>query len=242
MLARTILTPWRTSAQIRPGASLRWVLFVTLFVTSACAQDLRFGLKVGVPFTPYFDTSAGISSSATRRYAVGPSVGPALPHGFSLELDALYRRMGYSVDVSSGKLLFGGDTRDVLEVKGNSWDFPLVVKHQFGPSQRFYASGGAALRYISSARGIGTRSLTTIGESNLDTTITPIDTAEPTELRKRSYPGITTSAGVDLRRGRPHIGLELRYTRWTSNIGASYLHFAPDQLEFLFGVSFESRR
>jgi hypothetical protein len=69
---------------------------------------------------------------------------------------------------------------------------------------------------------------------------TPLDTTEPSELRKRFYPGVAVAGGLELGGDRVRFLPELRYTRWTANISGptGVLRFAPNQLEFLIGASF----
>jgi hypothetical protein len=68
----------------------------------------------------------------------------------------------------------------------------------------------------------------------------PLDTGEPSELRKRFYPGLAAAAGLELRAGRFRVLPEFRYTRWTANISppGGLLRFASNQVEFLAGVLF----
>ena len=84
------------------GAIVRLALLVFAAAAPEFAQGLHFGVKAGVPITAYFDTGQtgdrnGSSeySAATRRYTVGVSAEWRLNRSFGLELDALYKRMGY---------------------------------------------------------------------------------------------------------------------------------------------------
>ena len=91
------------------------------------------------------------------------------------------------------------------------------------------------LRYVGPVHGVGQQ---TIGSLVTRTsTTTPIDTSEPSELRKRFYPGVTVGGGIEIGAGRLRVLPEFRYTHWTANIGGpgSLLRFAPNQAEFLLG-------
>src|SRR5579871_3033679 len=82
-----------------------WVL---LCATPAFCQGFHFGVKAGVPITPYFETGVSGSlhgsatySSATRRYTVGVSGEWRLTNSFGFEADAMYHRLGYAALVNS---------------------------------------------------------------------------------------------------------------------------------------------
>ncbi len=216
--------------------SFRWLLLIA----PAFGQSFEAGVKLGVPATPFFETGAngGLHGSAqyssgTRRYTAGVSGGWFFTHNFSLELDAMYHRLGYTATVTEvGASNF---SRSVLHVSGNAWDFPLTFKYRFGRLIHPYAAAGGTLRYIASAHGQGEQ--TSLGfPSDITTTI---DTNSPSDLNKRVYPGLTASGGLEFNLGRLHILPELRYARWTANISsaAGPLRFAPNQLEFLLGLN-----
>ena len=75
-------------------------LLALLLTWPVSAQSLSFGVKGGVPLTDAFSTSRGdrVSyASVTHRYTVGPTAEIGLPlYGLSLEMDALYRRIGWN--------------------------------------------------------------------------------------------------------------------------------------------------
>jgi Outer membrane protein beta-barrel domain len=96
-------------------------LLVTLFSCHALAQQVGFGVKGGVRATNDIEGSFGTSSESSR-YLVGPMVEATLPHGFSVEADALYSRPGYSSIFANA---FGSST---VRARGTSWEFPLLIK------------------------------------------------------------------------------------------------------------------
>jgi hypothetical protein len=220
---------------------------VVLLVLAApgLAQRLLVGLKGGVPATVYFETgrsgsrvSSAEYSAATRRYTVGVAAEWRPTRSLGLECDVLYHRMGY-VGITQ---FFSGPTgvltTSSFDVKGHTWDFPLLVKRRFGRAVRPYAAGGAALRYVGPVRARGE-----VVVQNLitqTTTRSPLDTASPSDLRKRLYPGFVMAGGVELGRGRFRVLPEFRWTHWTANISRAggLLRFHPNQAEFLLGLLF----
>ena len=75
----------------------------TFLLSIACftpvfAQPVSFGVEGGVPITDAFNTFRGINASYatnTHRYLVGPAFQLHLPLRFTVEADALYKRLGY---------------------------------------------------------------------------------------------------------------------------------------------------
>ena len=188
------------------------VLLVIVLATPTFAQGFRFGVKVGVPMTEYFDTISSRYSSATRRYTVGPSVEVHVWKDVGLEFDALYKRIGY-VGIASRFTRQPPFITDSFDVKGNSWDFPLMMKYRFGRVVRPYVAGGGAVRYIGPVRARGVRTINSLapGPNNTAvsvTTTTPIDTSNPPDLRRRMFPGLTVASGIEFRRGRLRLRVE----------------------------------
>jgi hypothetical protein len=214
---------------------------LSIFASTASLQaaDFRLGIKTGVPLTRYFDT-AGDYSAATRRYTVGLSAEWNPVNRAALELGVLYKRMGYVGIVSSfapGSLSIF--TTDAFDSKGNSWDFPLIVKYRFATSPGVYAGGGGTVRYIGPIRARGEHTVRDLGApAGTPPRSEPIETTHPSDLRKRVYPGGTVVAGIEFRMGRFRAGPEFRYTRWTANLGNRLLRFAPNQAEMLVAVVF----
>jgi len=188
------LTDAAACKQKRLSRCSLWAVWLIALATPAFAQSFHFGVKAGVPMTDYFQTGrtgarnrSAEYSSATRRYTVGASAELRLRHGLGVELDALYKRMGYVGVVRFGP---GIVTTSAFDAKGGSWDIPLMAKFRFGlPVVRPYVAGGGVLRYIGPVRARGT---STVENLITGTTVTtPIDTKEPSDLRKRIYPGLT---------------------------------------------------
>jgi hypothetical protein len=128
--------------------------------TSARTQGLRFGVKVDVPLTTYFETGqvavrGGVLeySSATRRYTLGPSAEWRLKPRVGLEFDALHKRIGF---VRTENTSVSGVTIDSsVEVSGNSWDFPMMAKYRWDARVAPYVASGFVLRYMGWGRARG---------------------------------------------------------------------------------------
>ena len=121
------------------------------WVSLVCwAQRPEIGGIAGVPVTPSFTTGEEFhigfgeaATSATRRYTVGPMLRVALPHGLGVELDVLYKRVGFDL-LERFELFEYRYTRGI----GSSWEFPILgsVRLPGRLPLRPYAIGGAALR------------------------------------------------------------------------------------------------
>ena len=216
--------------------------FLVMLSAPAFAQGIRFGVKGGVPINEYFETGDRYSS-ATRRYTVGPSVEVSIWNNFGLEFDALYKRVGYNARVGS-RGRFPPFYTDTYEVTGSSWDLPLMVKYRF-PRTPLYVAGGGMVRHIGPIRGRGERSGTRLvgvdGRAVTEAFTEPLDFSDPSELRKRTWPGLTVAGGLEFGRGRFRVLPEFRYTRITSNIGEPTqltLRLNQNQMEFLLGFLF----
>ena len=221
--------------------------YVLIFASPVFCQGLQLGLKAGIPMTQYFDTGATGSlhgsaaySAATRRYTVGASAEWRFRNSFGFELDAMYHRMGYVAIVHFFDSANGNFQDSAIDVKGNSWDFPVLAKYRFGHVTRPYVAAGGIVRYVGPVRGRGEQTIGSLVDRSSSTT--PLDTGDPSELRKRFYPGLTAAAGLEAKVHAGHLRVlsEFRYTRWTANISApgGLLRFASNQAEFLAGVLF----
>ena len=220
-------------------------LVIVAAIAPVYGEGLHFGVKGGVPATRYFETGRTANrngsseySAATRRYTVGLSAEWRFTEKFGLELDLLYKRMGYVGIVSYFASSTGVLTTSAFDAKGNSWDFPLLAKYRFGRAVHPYVAGGGVLRYIGPIRARGQQTVENLVTRT--TTRVPIDTTEPTDVRKRLYPGLTAAGGIECGLGRLHVLPEFRYTHWTANIAGSggVLRFSPNQAEFLLGLLF----
>jgi hypothetical protein len=210
------------------------------------SQTLGFGVKGGVPLTRYFETTSANTlhgghdySAATRRYTFGVTGEWWFSSHFGFAADLLYKRMGYvGIANSFGA---GRGTRSAVDVKGNSWDLPLLAKRRFlDGALHPFVSGGGVLRIVGPVRGKGER---TDYDLIVHTEVTtPIDTSDPSDLRKRVYPGLVIGGGVEASAGRIRLVPEVRLTHWTANISSGEspgaLRFPSNQVEVLLAVLF----
>src|SRR5271170_6359332 len=80
--------------------SMRLLLCCAILVTSWCCfgQGISLGVVGGVRTA---DDIGFPATTESKRYVVGPEVEVGLPFGFGVEVDALYRRDGYSYNFSN---------------------------------------------------------------------------------------------------------------------------------------------
>jgi hypothetical protein len=208
------------------------------------AQNMSLGVKVGVPMTDFFNTGSSSSLhgtadywSDTRRYTFGLSGEAGLKHGVGFEVDALYHRMGFQANINTFDTATGKFSRAHVDVVGNTWDFPFMLKYRAGHKPiRPYVAGGFVLRWVASALETGS----VVAGDPFSSTNFKLGTNDVTDLRKSLYPGVTIVGGVDVPMGKIHVSPEIRYTRWTANIAqeGGLIRFEPNQAEFMLGLSF----
>src|ERR1700754_2179206 len=126
---------------------MRSILISILIITALpAAEHFSVGVKGGVPITDAFETFGGNEASYatnTKRYLIGPTVEFHLPARFSIEVDALYKRIGYEYQQTA--------TAGVTETRtvANSWEFPAMVKWEVLPGPvRPFVDAGASFRHI----------------------------------------------------------------------------------------------
>jgi hypothetical protein len=213
------------------------------------AQEFHFGIKGGVPLTDYFDTGiepgyrqVGETSAATRRYTVGPAAEVWFLDRFGVEVDVLYKRMGYvrmerygnivpSIPCSGCPAVV--PVSSIVHTKGNSWDVPIVAKIRTLGSLQPFLSGGMILRLIGSVPVHGEHTTRAL-QSGIQFTepFTAFD-----EFSDSPYIGAIFGGGLHLKVGPLRFVPELRYAHWTKNRDIDP-QFASDQVEFLLGVMF----
>jgi len=204
--------------------------FLVLLIgsTAVVAQPLSVGVKGGVPFTDFIETVSGnrsIVSSSTNRYIVGPFVELRLPAGFSVELDALYRRFSFNATATLGDVFSNARTT------ANAWEFPLLVKKKFssGPVRPFLDAGVNFDKI-----------------SGLKQTIQSVANISGSEnLRTKDFTtGFVAGVGIELRLLLLKVSPEIRYTRWGTEhfsqiiAPGAFLNSNQNQAEFLIGISF----
>lgn len=212
---------------------MKRALFVCLAMAGASfAQPVSIGVKAGVPLTDFVDAAKGNQSSYftnTKRYTVGGTIELHLPARFSIEIDALYKRFGFDgQSVSTGSTTLTG-------TRGNSWEFPLLVKFEMVPGPvRPFVDAGASIRHLTGIRQV--RQVISAG------TFSSVEVSDPPEFNKATDLGLTFGAGIALKLGRVRFSPELRYTRWGGEnlrdpVNA-LLHTHRNQGDFLLGFTF----
>jgi len=157
---------------------------------------------------------------------VGPTVQLNLPFRFSIEVDALYRRLGYEYNQFAGP---GSPTS--TRTVANSWEFPVLGKYAiWGGPARPFIDAGANFRHITGVNQIRS----TLAAVNVNVTAP--------EFNEDSDIGFVFGGGVEFKLGHVRITPELRYTRWGSenfrDPVASLLRTNKNQGDFILGLTF----
>ena len=197
---------------------------------TVAAQPVSVGVKVGVPVTDAIEAFQGNQSayvSHTHRYLVGGTVQLNFPFRFSVEVDALYKRLGYEYNQFGG---VGSPT--FTRTVANSWEFPVLGKYAiFGGPLRPFVDAGANFRHISGVEQIRN------GINAVNLPINPVP-----EFNKDNDIGFVFGGGVELKLGVMRITPEFRYTRWGSENFrdpiAALLRTNKNQGDFLLGLTF----
>jgi len=187
------------------------------------------------------------TTGGSSRYGYGLTGEFRISNHWAVDVNALYRRIGYQFDQSittTTTVILNGVTSSNTsttssheDTRARLFDFPFVVrwytsaKRPNGP--RLFAEGGGAYRFAS---GIRTSIDTTDAADNLTCcTNTPATPANKSSL------GIV--AGVGLLLIDPfgiHVVPEIRYTRWTDQTFNNMMTVTTEQnqLEAVFSLSF----
>ena len=205
------------------------VCAATLIVT-AVAQPVSVGVKVGVPATDALETFRGNQAAYvtnTHRYLFGGTVQLNFPFRFSVEADALYKRLGFEYNQFGG---VGSPT--TTRTVANTWEFPVLGKYAiFGGPLRPFVDAGANFRHVSGVAQIRT----TLAIANVSVSPVP-------EFNQDNDIGFVFGGGVELKLGIMRITPEFRYTRWgAENFRdpiAALLRTNKNQGDFLLGLTF----
>jgi hypothetical protein len=193
------------------------------------AQSLSIGVKGGVRASDDFQYGA---TSESRRYVVGPAATIALPLGFAIEFDALYRRQGYSA--SYGTPVYTSSIREA----DNVWEFPLLVRYRVPfPRIRPFAEAGWAPRITHGSEDLSGSYLSQLNPTTYTYYSGRSHTAWPT------MHGAVVGGGIQFTAGRLQVAPEVRYTHWTRQAISGSFPDGPDygstqnQLDILLGIS-----
>lgn len=217
-------------------------LLATLMAsTPAFSQLLSVGVKGGVPLTdPFGLTGPGGVALVTGapQYTVGATAELHLPAHISIEVDALYRRKGFTLTDNNlgGPVVLGIWDR----AKANEWEFPGLLKYELlrGPMRPFI-DAGPTVRHFS---GFSNTSLESIPLHLVQQLPTPIESYSQKYVQNATSPGVTGGIGVDLTLSRIRISPEFRYTHWGNDtygtIQGFYTIHNRNQADFLLGLTF----
>jgi outer membrane protein with beta-barrel domain len=209
----------------------RIFLLVLASLSPAIAQSISAGIKAGVRFDDEFSDTNGTLHDESKRYTLGPMVDFRLPLRFSLEFDALYQPVGYTVQN------FDFDFVTSRE-RSSSWEFPIVAKYRLPGFARVgpYAGIGYAPHLVTGSRVDGQIDYDLQGHI-IAVSSTKLDTAYDTTH------GLVIEGGLRIPVPHFHISPEIRYTRWNNRFldhqglhGFGYFS-QQDQVEILFGLT-----
>jgi hypothetical protein len=165
-------------------------------------ENVSFGVKGGIPITDAVDTARGTTSAYftdTKRYLVGPTIEFHLPARFSIEIDALYKRIGYQFD-ATGPFVYS-------KTVANSWEFPILGKFEILPGPvRPFVDLGMNIRNLSGVKQIR--------QTISGATFNRVELNSANEFNKRNDLGLTGGFGIAFKMGPVRISPEFRYTRW----------------------------
>lgn len=210
---------------------LAWLGSVpSLLLGAGEAGRVTAGVKVGVPITDAFDAAQGANASYftnTKRYIVGGTLEVHLPARFSVEVDGLYKRVGYQYDARNPFVY--------SKTVANSWEFPLLGKFEILPGPvRPFVDAGVSIRHLSGIRQVR--------QTVADATFNRVEINNAAEFNKRNDIGFAFGFGVAFKLGAVRISPELRYTRWGGeNLRDpvnSLLRTNRNQGDFLLGLTF----
>jgi len=191
------------------------------------AQPVSIGVKGGLPINDALETAQGLNPFGSvylvnnHRYLVGGTIQFNFPGRFSIEVDGLYRRVGFQHSVTNTPPAIG---TTVTSTTANSWEFPVLGKFAILPGHvRPFVDAGANFRRISNV------------------TTTSILTTIP-ELDKDFAAGFTFGGGIEFKFERLRVSPEIRFTHWgTENFHDpvnSLLHTNQNQGDFMLGITF----
>jgi opacity protein-like surface antigen len=188
---------------------MRSALALLLLAASPLAAQLHVGVKAGAPLNSLTETVAAPGlKNLPSHWTLGLMVDVDLPLGLGVEVDALYRRVGYQGEAGNAAPL----PRNIstAEFTGSLWDFPVIGKYRFRdvPASPYLGAGWSHRRLNDLLR------LT----SGAD--------------------GFVLAAGLRLNAIVVKISPELRYTRWTAPGVQPGFRASPNQAELLVGFSF----
>jgi hypothetical protein len=197
----------------------------------AIAQSVAIGIEGGLRTTG--DVS-GTLSPESKRYTIGPKVEIRLPLHLSLEVDALYRDIGFTGYAES--CCRSSITRD----RDTSWEFPMMAKYRLPRVARLrsFAGIGYAPRIVYGGD---------VSSGSVENMSAGVYTGYSNRHRNVSYPEtqwLVILGGVELRARHLLISPEVRYVHWNQpfldafgGYGSFRYTSAHDELFVILGIA-----
>lgn len=127
------------------------VLAAVIMTVATLTAQIHAGIKVGMPLTDITKTQnlggRTINRNVSHRWSIGPVVDVDLPANLGVEMNALYRKVGF--EFSTNRNPISVSEAPFIEASGTVWDFPVIVKYRFpGDIARPYVGGGWTYRRL----------------------------------------------------------------------------------------------
>ncbi len=210
-------------------------LLVSFSGQLAVAQWVDVGVLGGARLT---DDVSGTLMSESKRYIVGPKVEVRLPLRLSVEVDALYRRFGFT-GYEESCCGFA-----VTRERANSWEFPMILKYRLPvPLVHPFVGVGYSPRVVNGT-DVSYGSFLSYISGNPPTIIYTSFTNQRSNTSYSATHGIVVSGGVNLDVGHVRFSPEVRYVHWNAPFlnefgGDGSFRFVSNQNEafVLLGIS-----
>jgi len=176
------------------------------------AQAIAIGVEGGVRTT---DDVSGSLTSESKRYIVGPTVDIRLPLRLSVEVDALYRRFGFT---GYGNTCCGSA---ILRERANSWEFPLILKYRLPVPLHPFVGAGYAPRVVHGTDVTSGYYLSGITQSPPGSIYTYFSN-QPSSTNYSVTHGAVVSGGVSLGAGHFRLTPEVRFVHWNAPFLSEY--------------------
>ena len=191
---------------MKKSAFLIGALFVTAAVSSAQAQDVRFGFRAGAN---YSNLAGNIKNEATYNNKIGFLGGvivnvPVVENFFSVQPEILYSQKGFENKPTEFTNILGGKQKREGNVNYNYLDVPVLLKINAGG---FIAEAGPQYSYLLSSSN-ETKTTTTPALGGTPTTVEARDKNDVSGLNRNEL-GYVAGVGYQADNG---LSLSLRYT------------------------------
>jgi hypothetical protein len=188
---------------------------VFIAAIAANAQALSVGVLGGANFNDVVNAVNGSNLQPVEKssnFTIGPSVRVNLPANFRIEVDALYRPYGFTLQGGNGVS---------YPVSAQQWRFPVLLQYRFNaPLVHPFVEAGLSFDHLA---GISDAAKSVI-------------TSGPGALLHQTNADFVIGGGVDLKIPFVKLSGELRYSRATVSDFANISNL--NQAEVLFGVHF----